>query len=187
MNANLIAKLREGDHNSFKEIYELYHYKVYRFINRFTDQSTDTEDIVQNVFIHLWEYREYVPLQTPAEAVLFKASKQEIYKWYKKQGNFPLLTDGLLREDTDTEYEYEEIDAHIQEIHNLLEKIPEKRRQIFKLHTFEKKTYKEIAAQMAMTPGAVAKQISRTLQYLREHTPHDPLILWMAYVLYFSQ
>ena len=185
MKTNLITGLREGDHICFKEIYEQYHIKVYLFINRFTDQKADTEDIVQNVFIHLWHYRNKLGDDIVLGALLFKSSKQEISRWYKKQGSFPVLAGDGLREDIDIEYESdEEFLLQLEKIDALLEQIPENRRRIFTMNKFEQRSYKEIADEMSMTPTAVAKQISRTLQFLREHSTHDEALLWFGIILF---
>jgi len=185
MKTNLIKGLREGDHSCFKEIYEKYHFKVYIFTGRFTKQAADTEDIVQNVFIHLWRYRNNIAPDAVLDALLFKSSKQEISRWYKKQETFPVLAGDALREDADTEYESdEEIAMQLEQISMLLEQIPENRRKIFTLNKFELRSYKEIADEMSMTPTAVAKQISKTLKYLREHGANDGVLLWFSIVMF---
>ena len=85
MNTILITGLRDGDDSCFKEIYELYHFKVFCFVKKYTAQLADAEDITQNVFIHLWKYRTKIEPGIALDAILFKSSKQEISKWYKKQ------------------------------------------------------------------------------------------------------
>lgn len=186
MKTNLIIKLREGDDSCFKEIYELYHFKVYLFVNSYTAQSADTEDIVQNVFIHLWKYRKKIDPQVELDAVLFKSSRQEISRWYKKQNSFPSL-DEKLREDIDIMPEWDEdINIKLKKIKILLNQIPEKRRKIFTLHKFEERSYKEIAVEMEMTPSAVANQISKTLQYLKENLVEDHCLFWFAFLFYCS-
>ena len=187
MKTNLIKGLREGDHAFFKEIYEQYHIKVYLFTNRFTEQEADTEDIVQNVFIHLWHYRTTLDDDVILGALLFKSSKQEISRWYKKQENFPTLAGDDLREDLDTEYESdEEFVLQLEKIAGLLEQIPENRRRIFTMNKFEQRSYKEIAEALSMTPTAVAKQISKTLHFLRENSTHDQALFWFGIIIYVS-
>ena len=85
MSSNLIIRLRAGDDSCFKEIYDLYHFKVFCFVKKYTSQLADSEDVTQNVFIHLWKYRTKLDSGTDLEAILFKSSKQEISRWYKKQ------------------------------------------------------------------------------------------------------
>ncbi|MCC9020662.1 RNA polymerase sigma factor [Flavobacterium lipolyticum] len=181
MSSNLIIRLRAGDDSCFKEIYDLYHFKVFCFVKKYTSQLADSEDVTQNVFIHLWKYRTKLDPQVSLEAVLFKSSKQEISRWYKKQNRiFSVEDDALIRElDSKTQSE-EEVSLQMERIEYLLDKIPAKRRKIFSLHKFEDRSYKEIAEEMDMSPGAVANQISKTLQFLKKNSVHNHELYWFA-------
>ncbi|OXA90025.1 RNA polymerase sigma factor [Flavobacterium hercynium] len=181
MNSNLLISLRAGDDSSFKEIYDLYHFKVFCFVKKYTSQLADAEDVTQNVFIHLWKYRTKLDSGTDLEAILFKSSKQEISRWYKKQNRiFSFENDQLIKElDTAAEVE-EDITSKLKEIEYLLNKIPEKRRKIFSLHKFEDRSYKEIAEEMNMSQSAVANQISKTLQFLKKNAVKNHELYWFA-------
>ena len=167
MSSNLIIRLRAGDDSCFKEIYDLYHFKVFCFVKKYTSQLADSEDVTQNVFIHLWKYRSKLDPEVSLEAVLFKSSKQEISRWYKKQNRIFSVEDNKLIQELDSQTQTaEEVSLQMERIEYLLDKIPAKRRKIFSLHKFEDRSYKEIAEEMDMSPGAVANQISKTLQFL---------------------
>lgn len=177
---NSITELCEEDAFSFQEIYERYVFKVYGFVNKYTKQTADSEDITQNIFIHLWKYRYKLNKETPIEAVLFKSAKQEISKWYKAQNKIISVSEDQIIEDIDEPYENDQdiINTKIKNIKILLSKIPERRRQIFILHKFDEFSYKEIATKMNMTPSAVANQISITLRYLRVRSVKNNELLW---------
>ncbi|MEO4005693.1 MULTISPECIES: sigma-70 family RNA polymerase sigma factor [unclassified Flavobacterium] len=179
MSANLIIRLREDDESCFREIYDLYAFKVYCFVKKYTKQPADAEDVTQNVFIHLWNYRKKLNPEVALESVLFKSSKQEISKWYQKQNRIFTTEEKQIISEMDTTYESDEVlDSRFEQIEQLLRQIPEKRRKIFTLHKFEERSYKEIASEMNMTPGAVANQISKTLQYLKKHSVKNNELYW---------
>ncbi|WP_343694324.1 sigma-70 family RNA polymerase sigma factor [Flavobacterium sp.] len=181
MSSNLILRLRAGDDSCFKEIYDLYHFKVFCFVKKYTAQLADSEDVTQNVFIHLWKYRAKLDPNVSLEAILFKSSKQEISKWYKKQNRIFSVEDEKLIKELDTASEQEEdISLQLERIEYLLNKIPEKRRKIFSLHKFEDRSYKEIADEMNMSPSAVANQISKTLQFLKKNSVKNHELYWFA-------
>lgn len=183
MSTNLIIRLRDGDDSCFKEIYELYHYKVFCFVKKYTNQLADSEDVTQNVFIHLWKYRRKLDPNIELESILFKSSKQEISKWYKKQNRIFSVEDEQLIKELDTASESDEyISPKLEKIEYLLNQIPEKRRKIFTLHKFEERSYKEIALEMGMSPSAVANQISKTLQFLKKNSIKNQELYWFALV-----
>jgi RNA polymerase sigma factor (sigma-70 family) len=181
MSSNLVVRLRNGDDSSFKEIYDLYHFKIFCFVKKYTAQLADSEDVTQNVFIHLWKYRTKLDPNVELEAILFKSSKQEISKWYKKQNRiFSVENDQLIKElDYVVEVD-DDISFKLEKIEYLLNKIPAKRRKIFNLHKFEDRSYKEIAAEMDMSPSAVANQISKTLQFLKKNSIKNHELYWFA-------
>ena len=181
MGTNLVLRLREGDDSCFKEIYDLYHFKVFCFVKKYTAQLADSEDVTQNVFIHLWKYRAKLDPDVSLEAILFKSSKQEISKWYKKQNRiFSVENEQLIKELDSSPDSDDDIDLKLEIIQSLLDKVPEKRRKIFKLNKFEDLSHKEIAIEMNMSPSAVANQISKTLQFLKENSVQNHELYWFA-------
>lgn len=181
MSSNLVIRLLAGDDSCFKEIYDMYHFKVFCFVKKYTAQLADSEDVTQNVFIHLWKYRAKLDPNVELEAILFKSSKQEISKWYKKQNRiFSVENDQLIKELDYVAEVDDDISSKLEKIEHLLNKIPAKRRKIFNLHKFEDRSYKEIAAEMDMSPSAVANQISKTLQFLKKNSIKNHELYWFA-------
>ncbi|KLT68156.1 RNA polymerase sigma factor [Flavobacterium sp. ABG] len=179
MNTILITRLRDGDDSCFKEIYELYHFKVYCFVKKYAAQPADVEDITQNVFIHIWKYRTKIDPSIPLDSILFKSCKQEISKWYKKQNEiFSMEYEQLVKDLDETDEAEETVSLNLEKIEILLQQIPEKRRKIFTLHKFDEMSYKEIAAEMGMSQSAVANQISKTLQYLKKNSIKSHELYW---------
>lgn len=185
MDTNLITRLRDGDDSCFEEIYEHYHFKVFSFAKKYTSQLADAQDVTQNVFIHLWRYRRKLNPAIDIESILFKTSKQEISKWYKKQSTLLSIEDAQLIKELDSQENQDELHdtSRLEHLEYLLKQIPERRRKIFMLHKFEDRSYKEIALEMDMSTSAVANQVSKTLLFLRENSIKHHEIYWMAIVV----
>ena len=121
MSSNLVIRLRAGDDSCFKEIYDMYHFKVFCFVKKYTAQLADSEDVTQNVFIHLWKYRAKLDPNVELEAILFKSSKQEISKWYKKQNRIFSVENEQLIKELDYVYEVDDdISSKLEKIEYLL-------------------------------------------------------------------
>ncbi|SHF12434.1 RNA polymerase sigma factor [Pedobacter caeni] len=165
----ILVKIKHGDHQAFKSLFESCHYKLYQFCYRFTNDRDTAEDIVQNIFIHIWNNRAKLNEQTPVEAILFKTAKQEISNWYRSLKNQEerIEDDAMIAEEEDTE------DPHLAELqkdylYKLLDKLPDRRREIFMLHRFDGLTCQEIAQHLEISKSAVENQIGLALAYLRE-------------------
>lgn len=164
-----LNRLKHGDPLVFKEIYNKYHFKIYMFVRKFIQDTNDLEDVVQNIFIHLWNHRGSIALETPIEAVLFKTSRQEVALWYRKNQPSYLLEDKDILNATETPEETLIQNENIKKIFDLIDHMPERRKLIFKLNKFEEKSHKEIADALNMTTSAVANQISKSLKFLKYH------------------
>ncbi|WEK21595.1 MAG: sigma-70 family RNA polymerase sigma factor [Candidatus Pedobacter colombiensis] len=165
----VLVKIKNGDHKAFKCLFESYHYKIYQFAFRFTNDDAAAEDIVQNIFIHIWFNRTKLNEQAGLEAILFKTAKQEVSNWYRNMKSQELRIEdaGLLaQEDTEEEDQYKEVQKAY--LYELLETLPEKRKKIFMLHRFEGLTCQEIAQHLSISKSAVENQINQALTYLRQ-------------------
>lgn len=183
MDTILIKQLRDGDDSCFKEVYELYHFKVFSFVKKYTAQLADAEDVTQNVFIHLWKYRNKLDMEIDLQSILYKSSRQEISRWYKKQNQiFSVDQAQLIKELNSPDEQEESIGTKLESIQLLLQQMPEKRRKIFTLYKLEEWSYKEIAMEMNMSPSAVANQVSKTLQYLKKNSIKHHELYWFAVV-----
>jgi RNA polymerase sigma-70 factor (ECF subfamily) len=58
INPELLIRLKNGDILAFDELYKLYSHKIFSFIFRILKNEADSDDIVQEVFLKIWEYRE---------------------------------------------------------------------------------------------------------------------------------
>ena len=55
--SDLLTSLSEGDETAFKEIYRRYWYKMYAVVKRRIHSEEDSEEIVQDIFLDLWDRR----------------------------------------------------------------------------------------------------------------------------------
>lgn len=79
-----IAQLREGDRLTFANIFNLYAKELYEFASRTIDAKEDCEEIVQDVFVSLWERREELEIDS-LKAYLFTSVKYKVIRYIKHQ------------------------------------------------------------------------------------------------------
>ncbi|QNK63576.1 sigma-70 family RNA polymerase sigma factor [Pedobacter sp. PAMC26386] len=165
----VLAKIKDGDHKAFKSLFETYHYKIYQFSLRFTNDNDAAEDIVQNVFVHIWNNRHKLNEQVSLDAIVFKTAKQEISNWFRTvKSREQQIEDISLFAEDDVDEDVELIESRKVQLYKLLETLPEKRREIFILHRFEGLTCQEIAQHLHISKSAVENQVSLALTYLRK-------------------
>ncbi|MFT3920498.1 RNA polymerase sigma factor [Cloacibacterium sp.] len=176
--------LVKDKNKDFHNIYEVFSDRVYTLVNKYVKQPADAEDIVQNIFIHIWNRWDNINGDTKMDAIFIKTARQEISKWYAKRKDVFLDDFVEYPYDADMVENPEDDDELMEKVKRLLDQAPEKRKQIFLLHKFEQRSINEIAKEMNMTPSAVTNQISLTLKFIRKQLSNHPEFFWILILLF---
>ena len=160
-----VRKLKHGDQEAFAFLYNHYWKQVYNFSRLYLISADAAEEVVQEVFIKIWETREFLREDDHFKGLLFIITR------HRKNVNedfYKVTVLAALEEPYDVE---EEIDAHnLQEyIDRLIDELPPRRREIFNLSRKEQKSYKEIALLLNISEKTVENQISEALKYLKKN------------------
>ncbi len=169
---DLLSGLSKGEISSFEKIYSHYFYRVYRFASKFSLSKEDTEEIVQDVFIKLWEKRKLIDGNKCLSGFLFTIAQNLVFDRIRKLVTTKKLLEKVsanelqivAAESTDQLVNFYELSEIISK---LIDKLPTKRRIIFKLSRENCLTYKEISGILKISQGTVEKQMSKALQTLR--------------------
>ena len=166
----LIKALKNGDIKAFDGIYSRYHRKLYAFALRFLKTHPDVEDLLQKVFILIWEKRAAIDPDKSFNNYLFTIVRNEVYDLLKKNVATACFHDQLL-----VDFEQPEDDLErkklVELIYKLVENLPERRRQIFLMNRDQGLTYRQIAEKLEISENTVDTQIRHSLDYLRSELP----------------
>src|SRR5687767_15918534 len=80
----LVAQLVQGDATAFTEIYSLYQDKIFAFALRLVKDRAVAQDMVQEIFIKLWEKRALVKAELSFGAYLRKMAQNHLFNYLKK-------------------------------------------------------------------------------------------------------
>ncbi|MFI1745666.1 RNA polymerase sigma factor [Thalassobellus sediminis] len=163
----ILEKLKNGDSHAFKELFDLYYLPLSTYSLKYCDSFSLAEDIVQDLFIKLWNDKLYLNFDKKIGPYLFKAVKnntlQQIKSKYVFESIEGLVNKLLVEENIDTE--------HIDEKRNLLytqiEALPKKSKEVFKAIVLDNLKYKEAALEFGITVNTVKTHYSRALKQLR--------------------
>ncbi|HCQ79021.1 MAG TPA: RNA polymerase subunit sigma-24 [Verrucomicrobiales bacterium] len=174
----LMADVARGDENAFAKIVEKHQPAVLGTVAKMTNQSPDTEDIAQQVFIRLWKSAErYQPtakfttfLFTITRNLVFNATRK---KSGKNESSFDALEEnwgqGIEDKSSDSRPDKSiEQNELRQEIDRAISSLPEKQRLAVILRRYEKMPYEEIASTLEISVPAVKSQLFRARTALRE-------------------
>lgn len=169
----LIKSLKEGNREAFSILYKQYWTKVYHFCTLYLTSRERAEDVVQEVFIKIWEFRHLIKEDDHFEGFLFIITRNLIFNQFRKSLNEDFYKMTVLSA-MESSYDIdEEIEAYnlSKYIDQLISELPERRRQIFNLSRKEYKSYKEIAVLLNISEKTVKNQISEALKFLKQNIP----------------
>lgn len=127
------------------------------------------EDIVQEVFLKVWDKRHNIELNEASQAYLYRSCYNTALNFLKQQkpsGELGKLTDTLSNgEDAEKTLSYLETETQILQA---IEALPPQTKRVFSLSRFEELSYKEIASRLDISIKSVEKHMGIALQRLRE-------------------
>lgn len=154
----------------FKEIYSGYKHRVYFFVAKYLSEEEDIEEIVQDIFMHVWKYLSKTLSPSEIEALIFKSAKQEISNFYRKRKMIfvPLENsqENQGEEISDIEKQVQQEDQ-LKKIESLLEQVPERSREFFIKNKIQNLSLFTIAQENDISKTAVEKHVNKVLKFLR--------------------
>jgi len=169
---NLINRLKQDDEKAFNILFYQHHARVYILAKRFLPFKEDAEEIVQIVFIALWENRQKIDENQHLSGYILSIAHNWIYNTIKKNIYRQGYMEHLQQQNISLEYVTEDI-VQYNELNALVDKLtndlPPKRREIFKLSRNEGLSYREIAHRLSITESTVNTQITKALDYVRKN------------------
>jgi len=186
-NRELLLLLRNGDHVAFYNIYERYCKKLYSFVLRYIKQKSDAEEIVQEVFVKIWEARNRIDVYSSFDSFLFtiaynstmsvfrrRITEQKYVEYLKslqQVENSPDFTDDI---------HFREINEKVQK---LLNNLTPRQKEIYLLSRMEGLTHEEIAEKLGISALTVKKHIANTLSFLKSHI--EPGTMFHLFYIFF--
>jgi RNA polymerase sigma-70 factor (ECF subfamily) len=167
----LVKKLKDGDSFAFEVLFYKYRNKIKGFALKIVPAQIDPEEIVQEVFVRVWLKKEAIDPEKDFQSYLFSIAKHLVLDHLKSAVNRKLYFVGehfhqdLLVEDGLEASISEESEEKLQK---LINEIPERRREIFRLSRFEGLSYKQIAERLNISENTVDSQIRNALAFLRK-------------------
>ncbi len=167
---DIVDKIRNGDAYAFKELFKTYYKPLLKNALRYVRKIQIAEDIVEDVFLKIWEERKRLNINVSLKAYLFQMVRNHSLNYLK--GKKIELTDAFfldisLQSDitTDQQANINEITEHIQKA---ISELPERSRSVFTMHRYDSLKYSEIAEVLNITEGTVETHMVRALKFLRK-------------------
>ena len=166
----LVTRILLNDKSAFKLLYDRYSKKIYFFSLKYLGNNVEAEELVQSVFINVWENRGSLDPDNSVKGYIYKAAVNYIYNYLKKKSIHTKFIESQMREsEIQSENLYEEVFLHDLEksIDTAVDTLPAQQQRIFRLSRYDGLKYQEIAARLDISVRTVENQINRALKAIK--------------------
>jgi RNA polymerase sigma-70 factor, ECF subfamily len=168
----LITKIRLGDSGAFSSIFTAYYKDLVMFAFRFTNDVSSAEEVVQDIFVRLWDDHETIVISSSLKSYLLKAVQNKCIDLYRHRKSTLAYAASVPERsyqhgyDTDSYVMYSELQEQIEKA---LKKLPPQLAEAFEMNRYRGLKYHEIAKQLGVSIRTVEARIGKALNLLRFH------------------
>jgi len=166
----LVSRLKVGDKKAFEEIFRKYREKIYYFAIRYYNSAEDAENVVQDVFIKLWDEREGIREELSLNNYIYTIAKNHLFNIQRKKINEKAyrsyIVDHLVQiSNLENELIYADLKVKIDKI---IEELPAQRKKVFIMSNMEGFSNKELASELNLSVRTIEVHKSLALQTIRK-------------------
>lgn len=168
-----IRKLKEGDEAAFRFIYNAYWNKVFHFTRLYLTDSYQVEDVVQEVFIKLWEIKAQLDDERNLDGLLFIITKNKIFNQTRKSLNERTFMQTLKEAEViSCDMEKQIVASDLNEyINKLVTLLPPRQQETFLMSRKLGMSNKEIAERLSISEKGVERNIYLALKFIKKRLP----------------
>lgn len=176
-------------YQQFQKVFEQYYNPLCNYALTFVKDLSSSEDIVQEVFVKIWEKKQDIIATEGVRFYLFTAVRNNCLTFLQREKKAAIveLSDYDAADDqvpisqegkTETDYRTQ--------IAAAMEQLPPKCREVFMLSRISKQSYKDIADTLGLSIKTVENQIGKALKILRSYVKENKVLLAvLIFLLYF--
>ncbi len=179
-NHTLLLKLKNGEVAAFEEIYNQYRNKIYSYALKLCKSTVTAEEIVQEVFIKIWQKREQLNPELSFAAYLKKIALNQVLNHLKKVAREKTLQDELfayistIKNSTDEKLLEKELLSTYEEA---ISQLPPQKKIIYQLSRNEELSHEEIAEKLQISKNTVKNHMVEATKFIRNYVSKNGSII----------
>lgn len=165
----ILNEIRKGNKVVYESLFSEYYEGLVRFAQKYIFDQHASEDLVQELFIYVWEQAQRMEIKTSIKAYFYQAVRNKCLNYLKSlkvkdKHNF-LYIDALIHGDDEAELYDPDI---FQRIKDAIDELPPQMARVFRLKLLEGLKQDEIAAELDISVNSVKTHLKRARVKLRE-------------------
>jgi RNA polymerase sigma-70 factor (ECF subfamily) len=168
----LISKIKIGDYSAFSRVFSVFYQDLVMFAMRFTHDLNNAEEIVQDIFMKLWEEHESLKVTVSLKSYLLKMVQNKCIDWYRHKKIMQTYNNFVMESSPQFEYNTDSyiLQSEFQEqVDIALGTLPEEISKVFRMNRDNGLKYHEIADILGVSVRTIEVRIGKALHMLRNH------------------
>jgi len=166
----MFRKLSAGSETAFSAIYAHYSPKIFTFVDKMLSLPDVTDDLVQDIFIDLWQKRDFLKNIENPKAYLFRMASNRVLDYQKRLSTRKPILDFVISQQATVGAWSEERVLYKETLKLLgeaIDTLSPQRRMIYELSRNEGLSHEEIAEKLNIAKSTVANQLVSALKQIR--------------------
>ena len=185
--SKLVHNLSKGNLLAFNTLYKYYSGRLYRFALGYLKTEDEAEELVQEVFTKIWEKRANLKEELSFKSFLFTIAFNIIRKHFRTKVYLSEYFKTGKSDDIDIQTSQKiTYDSLYQYISELVNQLPNRRKEIFIKSRFEGQSVKEIADELQISHKTVENQLTDALKFIRTNLNRENIPVVLFFILFIS-
>ncbi len=173
----LLFQLKKGEKSAFIQLYQLYSERLYLKILKLVKSETVAEELLQDIFLNLWERRESIDIHQSFRSYLFRIGENKACDFFRKLKKDRQLYNHI-KSEAIVEYKHVEETLLTREkvyfLQKAIDTLPPQRKMVFHLYKIEGKSYKEISSMLGISTSTINDHVVKAMRSIRKFLQSHP-------------
>lgn len=181
----LFAQLAEGDESAFRQIFDAWRNPFYAAAFKVTRSADLAEEVVQEVFVTLWEKRVQIAAANNPKGYLITVLHNHVYSHFRRlmlerQARQNAANDSAVSEAGNPVEELLLAKENRQALHAVISKLPPQQQLVYRLAKQEGLSREEIAKKLDISPNTVRNHLAAAVEFIRQYLKKGAsAIIWL--------
>lgn len=168
----LLTRVRQGDVKAFEEIYHAYSPRLYGNMLRLVKSSNIAEELLQDVFQRVWEYRERIDPEKCFRSYIFTIAQHLVFDYFNKTSRQRIIENYIqnvgVKAMTGFSYALEEKEtAHI--LNEAIQQLPPQRKLVYTLCKVEGRSYEDVSRNLGISMSTISDHIVKATKSIKAY------------------
>jgi RNA polymerase sigma-70 factor (ECF subfamily) len=184
-----VKNLKQGDVKAFDDLYNKYAARLYNFSLKYLNSAEEAEEVVQEVFLYVWDKRDGLKPDNSFNAYIFTIAFNIIKKHFNKKTRDNAFKDDLIYTLLQQENNLDKIIDYkflLEKVELTINALPPRRKEIFIKRKYEGLSVKQIAEELGISPNTVENQLASAQKQILNELQKEKLAGLIFFMLFIS-